>query len=72
MRVVSENHIGPRVDDCVRQGALPFGQLLKLFAPMDVKDLGMLYTGPNRSRILLVANNNFGMQTFAETLSKKP
>lgn len=43
-----------------------------LFAPMDVKDLGMLYTGPNRSRILLVANNNFGMQTFAETLSKKP
>ena len=43
-----------------------------LFAPMDVKDLGMLYTGPNQSRILLVANNNFGMQTFAETLSKKP
>ena len=41
-----------------------------LFAPMDVKDLGMLYTGPNQPRILLVANNNFGMQTYAETLAR--
>jgi hypothetical protein len=39
------------------------------FAPMDVKDIAMLYTGPNSARIILVANNNFGMQTFAETLS---
>ena len=43
-----------------------------LFAPMDVKDLGMLYTGPNQPRILLVANNNFGMQTYAETLARGP
>ena len=42
------------------------------FAPMDVKDLKMIYTGPNAARIILVANNNFGMQTFAETLTEVP
>lgn len=44
---------------------------LGLLAPLDVKDLAMLYTGPNKPRMILVANNNFGMQLFAETLRKK-
>ena len=41
------------------------------YAPLDAKDLALLYTGPNNARIVLVANNNFGMQTFAETMYLK-
>ena len=39
-------------------------------APNDVKDLAILYTGPNSARIILVANNNSGMQLFAENLAR--
>ena len=35
-------------------------------APLDVKDLEIISTGTNKPRIILVANNNFGMQTYIE------
>lgn len=40
-----------------------------ILAPLDVKDLAILNTGPNQARIILVANNNFAMQAFMETLN---
>jgi len=39
-----------------------------IFAPFDVKDLAMLTGNPNKPRIILVANNNYGLQLFIENL----
>ena len=35
------------------------------------KDLGMLNTGAGQPRIVLVANNDFGMQAYIENQDKK-
>lgn len=40
-------------------------------APMDVKDLELLKTGPNSPDLILVGNNDFGLQLFAESFAKK-
>ena len=40
------------------------------YAPMDVKDLALLYTGPNQPKVVLVANNNLWMQAFIENPAK--
>ena len=37
------------------------------FAPFDVKDLAMINTGSNQPNIILVGNNDHGMQMFVET-----
>ena len=41
------------------------------FAPFDVKDLAMIYTGVDKPRVVLVANNNFSLQVFYENSVKK-